>query len=70
MMPYPPGGTPAQPAPAPRFVKRGFYMCCVTCGLAEGYCPGHREADQGANDGASSDLSRRIAEARMKAGAR
>lgn len=61
MMPYPPGGTPAQPAPAPRFVKRGFYMCCVTCGLAEGYCPGHAPADQ---DGAESNLNKRIAEAR------
>jgi len=30
-------GAPTMPPPQ-RFVKRGFYMCCVACGLTIDYC--------------------------------
>lgn len=37
--------TSAPPPPTQRFVKRGYYMCCATCGMAIDYCPGHAPLD-------------------------
>jgi hypothetical protein len=53
---------PPAPAPATRFVKRGFYMCCVTCGLTIDYCKGHAApAASAAQDGAdAASLARRV----------
>lgn len=69
MMPpfYPPGGTPARdetpPLPPPsRFVKRGFYMCCLTCGLTVDYCKGHGPPDAQSADGDVTSLVARIRE--------
>lgn len=77
----PAGATPAPAAPNPaapimpatqtapgRFVQRGGYEVCVVCGFAKAYCPGHAPAEEPGPDG--SDLARRIAEARAKAGGR
>ena len=62
-----PGSTPARDAPekaqpARRFVKRGYYMCCVDCGLTVDYCncASHPALDPGAADGADSTLRARI----------
>jgi hypothetical protein len=49
--------------PATRFVKRGFYMCCVDCGKAVEWCAcAHRPpADAGSKDGsAESSLEARV----------
>jgi len=65
---YPPGGTSARDAPvavpAGRFVKRGAYMICVTCGMAIEYCRGHAAPDAStAQDGAAAaSLDARINE--------
>ncbi len=54
------GTTPALPS---RFVKKGFYMVCVRCGLTVEYCKGHSPPDAQSADGAESLLERRIREA-------
>lgn len=36
---YPPEAQPQ------KFVRRGYYMCCATCGMAIEYCPGHPPPD-------------------------
>lgn len=66
--PYPPGGTPARPAPvapARRFVKRGFYVCCCDCGMAVEFCACDRrlapEQNQ-AEAAAGASLARRVAD--------
>jgi hypothetical protein len=50
------------PALPPRFVKKGFWMCCTSCGLESHYCTCAFRAPtaQEAKDGAESDLSKRI----------
>lgn len=53
--------TPLPPLPS-RFVKRGFYMCCVKCGLTVDYCKGHPPPDAQSKDGADSSLVARIRE--------
>ena len=57
--------TPASPS---RFVKRGFFMCCTTCGLTIDYCRGHAlsSAERGAQDGAESSLEKRARECKGK----
>jgi hypothetical protein len=72
--PYPPGGTPAQDppeAPAPimaptRYIHRGGYIICCTCGLAVEYCRGHLLIAPAASDGSESGLARRIAEVKHR----
>lgn len=61
---YPPGGTPAQPAPAGRFVKRGAYMICVVCDMPIAYCKGHAapDATTAQDGGAAASLERRVRE--------
>jgi hypothetical protein len=46
---------PILPPAAQRFVKRGFYMCCVTCGLTIDYCncATRPPLDVGSGDGAA-----------------
>lgn len=40
--PIPPASAPAPQRPSTGsgqgFVKRGFYLCCVTCGMAQEWC--------------------------------
>lgn len=56
---------PVAPAPATRFVKRGFSMVCCTCSYTIDFCPGHPAPDApSADDRAGESLSRRIREAR------
>lgn len=54
------GTTPALPS---RFVKKGFYMVCCTCGLTVDYCKGHGPPDAQSADGSESHLVARIREA-------
>lgn len=72
--PYPPGGTPAQPAPDPepapakpappsfRYRQRYGVVYCEDCGYAVPFCKGHGRPVEGARDGAESDLNRRVRE--------
>lgn len=64
------GTTPAQPAATParpgRFVKKGFYMVCVRCGMAMEWCPGHQPPDAQSPDGAESLLQKRINECQRR----
>ncbi len=47
----------------PRWVRRGEFLVCVECGLAQAYCRGHANAaDQAAQDGEETRLKQRIAE--------
>jgi hypothetical protein len=51
--------------PAQRFVKKGFYMCCVDCGLEISYCAcaARLAPDAGSSDARDeSNLNRRIKE--------
>lgn len=67
---YPPGGTPARPAPTPppqpHFVKFGDSMVCTVCRLDSRYCKGHAPPSPPptTGDGDGSDLSKRIRAAR------
>ena len=50
----------APPAyPPQKFVKRGYYMCCATCGMAIAYCPGHPPPDAPESAGVKKDLAQR-----------
>jgi len=63
------GTTPARdptPARPGRFVKKGFYMCCATCGLTVDYCKGHAPPDAQSADGAESLLQKRINECQRR----
>lgn len=53
-----------QPIKQVDVVTRYGVSYCRVCGLAVIYCKGHAPADPPAKDGAESDLSRRIREAR------
>lgn len=62
---------PAVPAAPQRFVRQGYYDVCVTCKLAREWCGcARQEVETAAPDGAHSDLSKRIADLRQKAGGR
>lgn len=62
MFPFPPA--------RPRWITRYVHLICTICGLTNAYCKGHGSAPIEAEDGAESDLSRRIREAREKQGGR
>ena len=53
-----------------RFRKQGFYMVCDICSLTIDYCKGHALPEAGACDGDSSDLAKRVREARQAQGGR
>lgn len=62
---------PPMPTPTPpTFDARYGVYFCLQCNLALEYCKGHASPDSPAQDGADSDLARRIAEARTQAGGR
>jgi hypothetical protein len=48
--------------PPSRLVKFGDNMICTVCNLDARYCKGHAPPDPPANDGAESDLIRRVRE--------
>jgi hypothetical protein len=53
-----------------RFRKFGAYSVCDICDLALDYCKGHALPEMGAGDGDTSDLERRVREARQNQGGR
>lgn len=54
---------PSSKSPAvQRFVKRGFYMCCATCGYTIEFCPGHPTIASGPDGSTESSLNKRIVE--------
>lgn len=57
----PHGPAPVKPPPVQRFVKRGFYMCCVDCGLEQSFCNCAQQPapDAPPKDGEETSLSQR-----------
>jgi hypothetical protein len=53
-----------------RFHKHGLYMVCDICGFTVEYCKGHALPEMGAGDGDTSDLAKRVREARQQQGGR
>lgn len=66
---YPPGGTPAQPAPVtpPRVYRKfGGYLICTTCNMAREYCACDKQPPPPppTGDGVDSSLEKRVRDLR------